>query len=77
MQDMVHENLRRVTRRLERRDERLPQVVDDRIKRSMRPNQSLYGWRLMGIGNSIEGSLRDIQHQGVERIRQQNRRLLS
>ena len=76
MQDMVDENLRRVTGWLERREQRLPQVVDDRIKCSMRPNESVHWSRLVGIGNSIQSSLRDIQHQGVEGVGQQNCRLL-
>ena len=72
MQDMVQENLRSVMGSLQRSEEGLSQVVDDRIKLPMRPNQLLHSWRPMGIGNFIQSSLSDIQHQCVEGIWEQN-----
>ncbi len=76
MQDMVQENLRSVKGSLQRREEGLPEVVDDRIKRSLRPYQLLHSWRPMGIGDFIQISLSDIQHQRVEGIWKQNSWLL-
>ncbi len=76
MQDMVQENLRSVMGLLQRREEGLAQVVDDRIKCPKRPNQSLHSWRPMGIGNFIQRSLRDIQNQCVEGMWEQTGWLL-
>src|ERR1700722_11586387 len=76
LQNMVQENLRGVMRLLQSTEESLPEVVNDRIKCSLWPHQFLHSWQPMGIGNFIQGSLSDKQHQCVEGIWEQNRRLL-
>ena len=72
VQDMVQENLRSVMGLLQRSEEALPQVVDDRIKCPKRPNQLLHSWRPMGIGNFIQVRLSDIQDQRIEGMWEQH-----
>jgi hypothetical protein len=60
---------------LQRREEGLPEVVNDRIKCSLRPQQFLHTWHSMSIGNVIQSSLSDIQHQRIEGMWEQNCRL--
>jgi hypothetical protein len=72
LQDVVQEDLRSVKGSLERRQEGLPEVVYDRIKRSLRPHQLLHSWRPVSIGDLIQSSLSDIEHERIEWIREQN-----
>ena len=72
MQNMVDDKLRSVMRLLKRREKGLSKVVNDGVEMPKRPSQLLHASRPMGIGNFIQRSLSDIQHQCIEGVREQN-----
>jgi hypothetical protein len=63
---MVQEDLRNAMGVLQRIEQSLPELVDDRINDPMRPNQLLQSGRPVGISNFIQSSLSGIQHQRIE-----------
>ena len=72
LQNVVQENLRSVMGLLQRREKSLPEMMNDRIKYPMRPNQPLHAWRFEIVSNFIQSRLSGIENQRVEGIREQN-----
>jgi hypothetical protein len=69
LQDVVDKYLRSIERGIYRSDERLSKMTDNWIDCPLAPDQALHSWLMMRIGDLIQGFLRDIDDQRIERTR--------